>query len=283
MVQREQMRITKLLLMLSVAAGVAACDRQSETAQAEQTDALGPGEVAFVNGERIPESLFRRLGLNSVQKTAENLTDEERAALLDQLINLRLVASAGVSGGIDRERTIAAELELNRMQVIANAMLRRHIEDNPPTERELRALYEERMADLSGTEYNARHILVETRDKAEEIISLLDDGGDFASLAQEHSTGPTGPRGGQLDWFTPDRMVQPFSDAVQALEVGSYTQAPVQTQFGWHVILLEETRDRQPPGLESMRVELTTLAERQKSQAYVQMLRDAAAIEIVGE
>ncbi len=137
------------------------------------------------------------------------------------------------------------------------------------------------MQNLSGTEYNARHILLESREEAENVIDLLDAGGDFASLAEEHSTGPTGPRGGQLDWFTPDRMVEPFSNAVVALEVGAYTADPVRTEFGWHVILLEDTRDRQPPGLESMRIELTTLAERQKAQAFIEGLRNSAVVEVV--
>jgi len=271
----ETSLIVAACVLLTGCAGAGNGDTQEAAA-----DPLGPGEVATVNGQRIPESLFRQFGLATLQKTAEQMSDEERAALIEQLVTLRLVANAGTADRIHEERRVAAELELMRMQTIARRTVERYIDENPPTESELRALYNQQMANLQGTEYNARHILLESREDAEKVIDLLDAGGDFAELAREHSTGPTGPNGGQLDWFTPDRMVQPFSDAVQTLEVGTYTSEPVQTQFGWHVILLEDTRDRQPPGLESMRAELTTLAERQKTQAYVERLRNSAVVEV---
>jgi peptidyl-prolyl cis-trans isomerase C len=274
------MAFLKNLAVTCALAGAVACTDESQNAAPDSVDALGPGDVATVNGERIPESLLRLLALRSLQKNTEDMTDEERQQVMDQLINLKLLAEAGLARRLDQERTIAAELELLRLQTLANWAIRRHVEENPPAEFELRALYEERMQNLSGTEYNARHILVDSREEADHVIDLLDDGGDFAALAEEYSTGPTGPNGGQLDWFTPDRMVQPFADAVRAMEVGTYTSEPVQTQFGWHVILLQETREQQPPGLESMRTELTTLAERQKMQEYVDTLRDAATVEI---
>ena len=258
-----------------------ACSQSDNTSSAPAAvDVLGPGSVATVNGEPVPESLFRLLGLRTLQKSTDDMSDDERARVLDQLISMRLLTEAGVAEGVDQERTVAAELELLRLQTLANVTLQRYIEENPPTETELRALYEERIKNLSGTEYNARHILVETREEAEEIIGLLDNGGDFATLAQERSTGPSGPSGGQLDWFTPERMVKPFADAVVAMEVGSYSSEPVQTQFGWHVILVEDTREQQPPGLDSMRDEITADAERQKIQAYIDSLRGNAVVEM---
>ncbi|MGD8323132.1 MAG: peptidylprolyl isomerase, partial [Gammaproteobacteria bacterium] len=192
------------------------------------------------------------------------MTPEERADILNQLIAIHLAAADGERLGLHHERSIAAQLELSRLQYLASAAVERHVENNPPSEAELRDLYEARIENLSGNEYKARHILVETEQEARDLIAQLDEGADFAALAMEFSTGPTGPNGGDLDWFAPDRMVAPFSNAVQELEVGAYSPEPVNTQFGWHVILLEDTRDRQPPSIESMRVELTTIAQQQR-------------------
>ena len=106
-----------------------------------------------------------------------------------------------------------------------------------------------------------------------DLIAQLDDGADFAELAKANSTGPTGPNGGDLGWFSPDQMVGPFSEAVSVLEDGAYTAAPVQTQFGWHVILREESRDNQPPTLESVRDALSQRIEQTKFTAYLETLR----------
>ena len=254
-----------------------ACDA-GEAPSTVGTDVLGTADVGTINGLPIPESLYRRLGLNMLQKPVDDMTPEERSTVLEQLVALMLVAEAGSSDGLDDERNIAAELELRRMQYLASATVERFAEENPPSEAELRALYDERVQNLSGSEYKARHILLETEEEAQNVIALLNDGRDFAALAMEHSTGPTGPNGGDLGWFAPDSMVAPFSNAVQALEVGSYTPTPVRTQFGWHVILLEASRDQQPPGIESMRTELTTIARRQKIQEYVESLRERADV-----
>ena len=273
------MKLRKRVLSVTCAAILTGCSGPSEDNAAEG-NWLGDATVGTINGVAVPESLFRRLGLNAIQKPAEDMTPEERAAILEQLVALQLAANDGERQLLHQERNIAAELELRRLQFLASAAVERHVENNPPSEAELRDLYEQRTANLSGTEYRARHILVETEDEAAELIERLDAGSDFASLAQEFSTGPTGPNGGDLGWFGPDRMVEPFSNAVQQLAVGEYTSMPVQTQFGWHVILLEETRSQQPPGIESMRVELTTLAQREKVQAYLEGLRNAAEVAV---
>jgi peptidyl-prolyl cis-trans isomerase C len=272
------MKLIRMFLTVAFAAIVGGCaDTTDSVADANW---LGDASIGTINGEDIPESLFRRLGLNTIQKTAEEMTPDERAAVLEQLVDLYLTAADGERQGLQQERSVAAELELQRLRYLATAAIERHLEVNPPREAELRELYEARIENLSGTEYKARHILVETEEEAAELIEQLDRGADFAELAQEFSTGPTGPNGGDLGWFAPDRMVEPFSEAVQALEVGGYTAAPVETRFGWHVIFLEDTRDQQPPGIESMRVELTSAAQRQRVESYLDSLRNAAEVEV---
>jgi peptidyl-prolyl cis-trans isomerase C len=134
-------------------------------------------------------------------------------------------------------------------------------------------LYAEQLEGSSPMEFKARHILVESQGEANDLIAQLDDGADFAELAKEKSTGPSGPSGGDLGWFPPDRMVPSFSAAVQGLDNGAYTKEPVQTQFGWHVILREDSRESVPPPFESVRDALKQQVEGQKLQEYIESLR----------
>ena len=268
------------LLTIAFWALAACAPNQGGDDASDGPDPLGPGVVTTVNGKPVQESLFRFYALNGFQKTAEQLDEEERERLLDDLIRLRLLADAADERGLPNERTIAAELELQRLQLIARAAATRFLEENPASEAELRALYEENLPRLSTSQYKARHILLDTEDETTSVIEALDDGEDFAELARERSTGPTGPSGGDLGWFSADSMVEPFADAVRAMDDGSYSSEPVQTRFGWHVIMLEETRDQQPPGLEAVRDDLTRAVEQQKLEAYVNSLRDAAVIDL---
>lgn len=275
------MKFAKLTVATTTFIALAACS-PDEGGDAESADPgpLGPGVVATVDDTPVPESLFRFYALSGLQKTAEDLTEDERDGIIEDLIRMRLLADAAEERGLPDERTIAAELELQRLQLVARAAAARYLDENPARESELRALYEENLPRLMSNQYKARHILVNTGDEARDVIAALDDGGDFAELAREHSTGPTGPSGGDLGWFSADSMVEPFADAVRAMEDGSYSAEPVRTQFGWHVIMLEETREQQPPGLDAVRDELLRAVESQKLEDYVNSLRDAAVIEL---
>ena len=275
------MKLVNLTLAATTFMALAACS-PDQGGDAENADPgpLGPGVVATVNDTPVPESLFRFYALNGLQKTAEDLTEDEREGIIEDLIRMRLLADAAEARGLPNERTIAAELELQRLQLVARAAAARYLDENPARESELRALYEENLPRLMSNQYKARHILVNTEDEARNVIVELDGGGDFAELAREHSTGPTGPSGGDLGWFSADSMVEPFADAVRAMEDGNYSTEPVRTQFGWHVIMLEETREQQPPGLDAVRDELRRVVEQQKLEDYVNSLRDAAVIDL---
>lgn len=272
------MKLHIALLPVACLTMLGACTESAQTVVEENW--LGDVNVGTINGAGVPESVFRRLALDTLQKNAEDLTADERALIIDRLVSFQLAAADGEQQGLHQERNVAATLELARMQLLANAAVERYLEDNEPGEAMLRDLYEQRIAEMSGSEYKARHILVETEEEASDLIVQLDGGADFAALAQEFSTGPTGPSGGDLGWFAPDRMVAPFSEAVQTLEVGAHTAEPVRTQFGWHVILLEDTRDQQAPGIESLRVELTTIAQQQLVQEYLENLKQGAELAV---
>jgi peptidyl-prolyl cis-trans isomerase C len=275
------MNLERIALIGSAMLLTTACGSDGPSpAPAGQSDFIGPGEVATVDGVRIPESVFRLYALNATQRGADDLSSEERERLIEDLIYLRILASESERRGLHTERPMAAELELIRWQAQARAMTVRFREENAATEAELRALYEESLPRLATTQYKARHILVEEQDEAAAVIERLNGGAEFEALALEHASGPTGPSGGDLGWFTAESMVEPFANAVRAMEIGTYSSAPVQTQFGWHVILLEESRDQQAPGLESVREELVNAVERQKLEAFLTGLRESADVAI---
>jgi peptidyl-prolyl cis-trans isomerase C len=272
------MRPRRHIALLSFVLGVVACNQETASPPSAGA-ALGPDRVATVNDAPIPESLFRVYVINA-QKDPDQLTPEERTAFIEGLVQMKLLADAAAEQGLLEERRIASELELQRWQLAARAMALRHLEQNPATDAELQALYDENLPRLGGTQYKARHILVESREDALGVIEQLRQGEDFVALATEHADGPTGPNGGDLGWFTPDSTVQPFADAVRTMQVGTYSTEPVQTDFGFHVILLEDTRTQEAPTLDAVRNELTNAVERNKIEAFVKSLSDAAAVAV---
>ncbi|MCV2882060.1 peptidylprolyl isomerase [Actibacterium sp. XHP0104] len=173
-------------------------------------------------------------------------------AVLDQLVRQTAVAQT-IEGQLSREAELALANE--RLSFMASEALSKIVAD-AVTEEAVQAAYDKEFADIgSETEYNASHILVETEDAAKELKAALDGGADFAELAKEKSVGPSGPSGGALGWFGEGAMVKPFEDAVLALEVGQISE-PVQTQFGWHVVILNETRAKEAPELDLVRDQL---------------------------
>lgn len=263
---------------IAVTIALTACAQEAAEDVVSTTNALGASRIATVNGTPVPESLFRLYSLNALQKNADELTEDERTLVIDDLIRFHLLAEAAEERGLPEERRVAAELELQRLEHIARMMAVRYLEENPATEAELRATYEANLDQYRGTQYKARHILVDSEAEAQAVIDELEKGGDFAELARERSTGPTGPRGGDLGWFSADSMVEPFANAVRTMETGTHSTTPVQTRFGWHVILVEETREQQAPGLDAVRNEIRTVVDRLKLEGYVEELREAAEV-----
>lgn len=256
---------------------LAACSQEGSNAGGEN---LGAAKIAIVNGKPLPESVLRMYALTTERKNLEDMTEEERARVVDDLIGLELLAQQAEKDGLTESRTLAAQLELQRLRLVANAAATDHVDKNPPSEADLKAIYDENLPLLASQQYKARHILVTTRDEAESVIAQLRQGADFAALARERADGPTGPNGGQLDWFTLESMPQPFAAAVQTLTTGAYTTEPVQTDFGFHVILLDETRTQEPPTLDDIRQDLASAAQRKRLDDYIKSLRAAAKVTI---
>jgi peptidyl-prolyl cis-trans isomerase C len=206
------------------------------------------------------------------------ITPQERGQLLDQFINMKLAADAATKSGLEKDPKIAAQLEVARLNVIVDSALQKYIETHPVTDAELKPEYDAKVAQMPK-EYHARHILVDEKAAADQITADLKKGADFAKLAQQKSKDSSGKEGGDLGWFTLDSMVKPFSDAVAALQPGQLTDQPVQSQFGWHVIKLEDTRAVAPPPFEQVKDQVKMMVERQRVQKYFDELRKDAKIE----
>lgn len=221
----------------------------------------------------IDPNVFKIYLESRIQQPASQATREQTEAIRNELMDLYLLSSTPRAADLKEGPEIKARIELQERALLAQAVAADFIANNPATDEEMRALYDEQVNMAPPVEFKARHILVETQGEAADIISQLDGGADFAELAREKSTGPSGPSGGDLGWFPPERMVAEFSQAVQELDDGAYTKAPVQTQFGWHVILREESRESAPPPFESVRDAIKQNIEGQKLQSYLESLR----------
>jgi peptidyl-prolyl cis-trans isomerase C len=222
----------------------------------------------------IDPNIFNMYLESRIQKPADQASPQEIAAVRNELTDSYLLSEQPRAEELKEEPQIKAQIELQSRAMMAQAVASDFIANNPASDEEMQALYDEQAELSPAKEFKARHILVETQGEATALIAELDGGADFAELAQENSTGPSGPSGGDLGWFPPDRMVPEFSQAVMILGDGDYTKVPVQTQFGWHVILREESRDSAPPPYDSVRDVLKQQVESQKLQGYLQSLRE---------
>ncbi|MEF2071424.1 peptidylprolyl isomerase [Consotaella aegiceratis] len=207
--------------------------------------------------------------------------DQQRLAILSALIDIKALAQEAETAGLEKDPKVEAQIELLRDRALHNAYFEKN-GLNSVTDDEMKARYEKEVAAMPATEeVHARHILVKTKEEAEDIIKQLDGGADFAELASQKSTGPTGPQGGDLGFFGPGQMVPEFEKAAFALEPGSYTEEPVQTQFGWHVIKVEEKREQQPPAFDEVKDQVRQVVLREKYMELVQQARSKLGIEYV--
>jgi peptidyl-prolyl cis-trans isomerase C len=264
-----------LTALLSTAPVMAADDAE---APAQDADTL----IATVNEAPYQLDIFRAFYNERLTQSRSQNTPEFQEQVFNEFLNLIVAAQEAEKRDLDENREVKAAIELQRLMVLSSAVLQEIGTEAEITDAELEDAYEELKERAKRTEYKARHILVDEQAKAEELIAKLDEakGKGFEDLAKENSLGPTADKGGDLGWFDARQMVKPFSDAVAKLEPGSYTDKPVQTQFGWHVILLEETRDAEPPTMEEAKPTLEAAIRRQKISEALAELRTAAKIEL---
>lgn len=234
--------------------------------------------VATVNGQDITLGQMIILRAALPEQYNQFPPDVLFTGILDQLIQQSLVAEA-------RQENVPLRVELSlkneRLQLLAAEALADLLAD-AVTEEKLQAAYDAQYADGKGpVEFNASHILLESQEKAAEVLEALNAGADFAETAKTESTGPSGPSGGELGWFGAGQMVQPFEEAVAALEVGAISE-PVATQFGWHIIKLNDKRFADAPALDDVRQELAQELQETIVDAHVAALTDKATIDKAG-
>ncbi len=272
------MRITRFpLVLIAATALLAACTKPAEDAS-KATAATAATTVATVNGKAISSAVLDTFVQAVTGKPTAEATEEQKTQLIDQLINMSLAADAAEKDGLAKETDVQARLDLLRMQILAEAASQKYVAAHPVSESEIKAEYDAQVANMPK-EYKARHILVETREAAESIIRELAAGGDFAKLAAAESKDGSSKSGGDLGWFSLQTMVKPFGDAVAALEKGQTTQTPVQTEFGFHVIQLEDVRSPEAPAFEDVKPQVEMFSQRKKLQAYLDELRKTAQIQ----
>ena len=236
-------------------------------------------QAARVNGVAIPQARLDALVKGNTQP-GQPESPEMRARLKDILINLELVTQEAQKMGLERNPEVAQQLEVTRQQILQQAYLQEYMKKNPVSDAEMKKEYDRVKAQAGDKEYKVRHILVETEDEAKQIIAQLKKGGNFEKIAADKSK-DTGSktRGGDLDWSPAGRYVPPFAQAITKLKKGQTTDTPVQTQFGWHVIRLDDERASKFPSFEEAKPAIQQQMQQQLAQKAINDLRAKAKIE----
>jgi peptidyl-prolyl cis-trans isomerase C len=237
--------------------------------------------AATVNGMPISERAVE-LVTKQATEAGRPASPDTRKAVIDQLALQMLAADEAVKKGLDKTPEMTEQLLLIRQSLLAQAYVQDYVKSNPVTDEMLKAEYERVKTTAGGTEYKARHILVAAEAEAKAIVAQLrKNPGAFAKLAAEKSKDPGSKgQGGDLGWFDPRRMVPEFGAAVAKLEKGKFTEEPVKTQFGYHVILLEDSRPIEPPPFDQVKSMLSTQVQQQNLVKQLESLKSSAKIEI---
>jgi peptidyl-prolyl cis-trans isomerase C len=278
------MRLIKSGILLASAVSllaISACNPAQDgkaPAQASKEPA-----AATVNGTAISQRTVDMIVKQGASAGRPD-TPETRQAIIDQLALQLVIAEEAIKKGLDKTPEVMEQMAVLRQSVLANAYVQDFIKSNPVTDEMLTAEYERIKATVSGTEYKARHILVEKEAEARDIIAKLKKTpAAFEKLAMEKSKDQgSKARGGDLGWFDVKRMVPEFGAALSKLDKGKFTETPVKTQFGYHVILLEDSRPVQAPPLDQVKPQLSQQLQQQGVKKQLDALKAQAKIELVG-
>jgi peptidyl-prolyl cis-trans isomerase C len=269
------MKLINICLLTVSAMSLAACQPKTATAPTAPVDT-----VATVNGTAISRNLYNDFIKGAMQgKDPSTLTQAQKDEALDNLVRAELVVQQADKNGLTKDPQTLDMIELSRLNAVEQAFSENFVKENKPTEAELKKEYDTQVARLPHTEYHVSHILVSSDDAATKIIADLSKGAKFDDLAKRNSSDSSKDQGGDLGWTTPDRMVKPFADAMVALKPGEYSHVPVQTQYGWHVIKLVDTRPLTPPAYDAVKDRVGQIVLSEKFKAYVDGLLAKAQID----
>jgi peptidyl-prolyl cis-trans isomerase C len=248
------------------------------TAQLAKDPAQAPLKSVSVNGKPIPKS---RMDFIAKQRAAQGQPDNEqtRKAILDNLIAQEVVAQEAERRGLSKSADVRAQLDLARQQVLVQAAVQEYLKAHPVKEEEMLSEYNKVKATRGDKEFKARHILVDKDSEANDIIAELKKGAKFEDLVKQSKDTGSKEKGGDLDWNPPGTFVKPFAEALAKLEKGKFTESPVQTQFGWHVIQLDDVRQAQFPAFDTVKQQIFSMLQEREVQKFVGELRAKAKIE----
>jgi peptidyl-prolyl cis-trans isomerase C len=234
--------------------------------------------AALVNGVSIPQARVD-MRIKAAAQQGQPDSPELRKAVRDDLVNLEVITQAAIKSGLDKQPEIAQQLELARQSVLAGAYVQDYAKSHPVTDDVLKQEYEALKKRVGNKEYKLSHILVESEDEAKKVSAELKKGAKFGKVAKSKSKDPgSKDNGGDLGWAVPSNFVQPFGEAVLTLSKGQVS-APVQTQYGWHVIKLEDTRDLKVPAFDEVKPNIEKRLQQQSIQKAIEELRGKAKIE----
>jgi peptidyl-prolyl cis-trans isomerase C len=280
------MKRTTMILAALAAAPLVAFAQGAANDKDAKADAKAPAKapakaapIAKVNGVAVPKA---RLDMMMLQQAGRGMPDNEqtRSLVREELVNREIIAQEAVRAGIAKVPEVQTQLELTRQEVIVGAYVRDWVRKHPITETDIEKEYDKIKKEAPPNEYKARHILVDSEDQAKDLIGQLKKGAKFDELASKNSkdTG-TKDRGGDLDWNMPGVFDKQFSDAMVKLEKGKFTETPVQTRFGYHVIQLDDVRAVKVPSLAELKPRIQQQLGQQKVENLVRGLRAKAKVE----
>jgi len=234
--------------------------------------------AALVNGISIPQARVD-MRVNAATKQGQPDSPELRKAIREDLINIELMSQEAAKLGLNKDADVVQQIELTKQQVLAGAYVQEYTKKHPISEDQLKQEYDKLKAKLGDKEYNVRHILVETEAEAKDIIAQLGKKAKFEKLAEKSKDAGSAQRGGELGWAVPGNYVPEFANAMLNLKKGEYTKAPVKSQFGWHVIKLDDMRDMKAPPFENVKPQLQQRMQQQSIQQAISELRAKAKVE----
>lgn len=235
--------------------------------------------IAIVNGKAVPKSRVDALA-EQVKRSGRPVTPEMEGQLKEEIIAREIFVQEAQARGLDATDDYKNQLELTRQSILIRELFNDYQKKNPVTDAEVKAEYDKFASANAGKEYRARHILVEKEDQAKAIIARLKKGAKFEDIAKKESKDPgSGANGGDLDWANPSNYVKEFSDALMALSKGKTTDTPVKSQFGYHIIRLEDIRESQLPKLEDVKPQIAQQLTQQKMAKFQEDLRAKAKVE----
>ena len=235
--------------------------------------------IAIVNGKAVPKERIETLK-QQVERSGRPISPEMEGQIKEEVIAREIFMQEAQKRGLEATADYKAQMELARQTILIRELFVDFQKTNPVTDAEIQAEYDKFAAANAGKEYKASHILVEKEDEAKAIIAALKKGGKFEEIAKKQSKDPgSGARGGDLDWANPSSYVPEFTEALVKLEKGKLTQTPVKSQFGWHIIRLDDVREAQLPKIDEVKPQIAQQLQQQKLAKFQEDLRAKAKVE----